>query len=115
VPFYDSFIYTNRLTLGNFVPNFSVIKPVFFLEDNDVPLDSILEKAVQETVGSKYEAVRTKSIYYKSRSDFPHFLAFKCIGGFGARGGRKTLEAPNFDHMCSDEFCFESWKEVANG
>ena len=115
VPFYDSFIYTNRLTLGNFVPNFSVIKPVFFLEDNDVPLDSILEKAIREVAGSKYEIVRTKSIYYKNRSDFPHFLTFKCIGGFGSKGGRKTLESPNFDHMCSNEFCFESWKEAVNG
>ena len=68
--------------MGNFVPNFSVIKPVFFLEDNDVPFDSILEKAIREAAGDKFEIVRTKSIYYKNRSDFPHFLTFDSMTNF---------------------------------
>jgi hypothetical protein len=51
----------------------------------------------------------TKSIYYKNRDDFLAYLTFRCINN------RSSLEKPNIDHMCSDEFCFESWMEKTGG
>ena len=49
--------------------------------------------------------IQSQTIYYKDKKDFKAYLTFKCINN------RSVLDKPQFDHMCSDEFCFESWKE----
>tara|TARA_R110002020_G_scaffold60805_3_gene164362 strand:+ start:175 stop:939 length:765 start_codon:yes stop_codon:yes gene_type:complete len=109
VPFYDSFLYNNKYTDSQCVPDFSFIDPVFFTEDNDTLLDKDMRQRVVEFCGNKYETFRTKSIYYKNRKDFPAYLTFRCING------RTTVEKPNFDGMCSPEFCYESYLEITNG
>lgn len=105
VPFYDSFLYSNFLNGGNFVPDFSFCEPVFFIEDNELPFDGILADKVKDYCGSSLEMKRSKSIFYKDRKDFISYLTFKCINK------RKTLNKPNLDHMCSEEFCLESWQD----
>jgi len=42
IPFYDSFIFNNHMYLANCVPDFSKIKPTFFLENNNLPFDKII-------------------------------------------------------------------------
>jgi DNA polymerase III alpha subunit len=54
---------------------------------------------------SEESIVKTKSIFYKNEEDFKAYLTFKCINK------RTTLSKPNIDHMCSNEFSFESWNE----
>lgn len=105
VPFYDSFIFKNVLTTSMAVPEFNFTSPIFFLEDNDLPFDTLVADAVNSfvTTGNKRETVRTKSIYYKDKKDFKSYLTFRCINN------RSSLEKPNLDHMCSNEFCLESW------
>jgi DNA polymerase-3 subunit alpha len=107
VPFYDSFIFKNVLTTSMAVPEFNFAPPTFFLEDNDLPFDTLIADAVESFVstGKKRETVKTKSVYYKDKKDFKSYLTFRCINN------RSSLEKPNLDHMCSDEFCLESWKE----
>ena len=61
--------------------------------------------------GDKYSTQEVKSIYYKNKSDFPHYLTFRCISDSNPGRAKKTLAKPNFDHMCSNEFSFESWYE----
>lgn len=109
VPFYDSFLYNNKYTDSQCVPDFSFIDPVFFKEDNDTLLDKDMQERVVDFCGDKYETLQTKSIYYKNREDFPAYLTFRCING------RTTVEKPNFDGMCSAEFCYESYLEATNG
>ena len=109
VPFYDSFLYNNKYTDSQCVPDFSFTDPVFFTEDNDTLLDKDMQERVNSFCGEKYETIRTKSIYYKNREDFPAYLTFRCING------RTTVEKPNFDGMCSPEFCYESYLETTNG
>ena len=104
VPFYDSFLHENTLKGKLCVPEFDFTRPTFFVEDNDMPFDSLLNDSVKEFCGKSYEMLRTKSIYYKNKKDFKAYLTFRCINN------RSTLDRPNLDHMCSDEFCFESWK-----
>ena len=41
---------------------------------------------------------------FKDEKDFKSYLTFRCINN------RTTLDKPNFEHMCSDKFSFESWK-----
>ena len=110
IPFYDSFIFKNVLTTSMAVPEFNFTSPIFFLEENDLPFDSLIADAVDSfaSTGKKRETVKTKSVYYKDKKDFKSYLTFRCINN------RSSLEKPNLDHMCSDEFCFESW-EKANG
>lgn len=105
VPFYDSFLYKNLLTYSNCVPDFSFCKPTFFVEKNNLPFDNLIEKKVKEYCSDEYEVSRTKSIFYNRKKDFKTYLTFRCINK------RTTLNKPNLDHMCSDEFCLQSWKD----
>lgn len=109
IPFYDSFIHKNRLTFDCVTHDFSKIKPVLLSEDNDHPIDSIIQKGVD--IFSKeenLEVVKAKSIYYNLKKDFKHYLAFRCINK------RTRLSKPNLEFMCSEEFSFESWSEKNN-
>jgi DNA polymerase-3 subunit alpha len=105
IPFYDSFIFNNVMGSAFCIPDFNKITPVFFLEDNDLPFDNLVRRRVMQYCEDKYETVETKSVYYNNKEDFKAYLTFKCINN------RSVLDKPQFDHMCSDEFCFESWKE----
>ena len=109
IPFYDSFLYNNKYKDSQCVPNFSFTEPVFFTEDNDVLLDKDMQARVLDFCSNKYKTVRTKSIYYKNKKDFSAYLTFRCING------RTTVEKPNFEGMCSPEFCYESYLEAING
>ena len=105
VPFYDSFLFNNTMTFSICLPDFGFTKPVFFLEDNDMPFDYLVrEKVINYCKENKLDTLPVKSIYYENKEDFKAYLTFKCISK------RTTLENPKFDHLCSDEFSFESWK-----
>jgi len=101
VPFYDSYIYNNLFYSEGIIPDIFT-KAFYFQEDNDHPLDKHITKAVLKT---GEEIIKSKSIYYKNKSDFPAYLSFRAINE------RSSLAEPRLDHMCSDEFCFESWKK----
>lgn len=106
VPFYDSFIFRNTLEGALCTPDFSFAEPKFFLEKSGIPFDPILEKKVKEfTSQNGYETIKARSIYYKDKKDFKAYLTFRCINN------RSTLERPQLEHMCSDMFSFENWKE----
>ena len=105
VPFYDSFLYKNHFTYGECVTEFSFCKPIFFEEKNNLPFDTHLSKRVLDFCKDKFEIFKAKSIYYNLKEDFSSYLAFKCISN------RSTLSMPRFEHMSSDRFSFESWKE----
>ena len=105
MPFYDSFIFRNSLEYTSCVPELDFAEPTFFLEQNHMPFDHLVSEKVKTFCSDKYPTQKVQSIYYKGKKDFKSYLTFKCINN------RTTLDRPNFDHMCSDQFCFESWKE----
>lgn len=105
IPFYDSFIFNNVLAGFNCVPEINFTEPKFFLEDNRLPFDDLMRQKVLLYAEKEHQIFKTKSIYYNLRKDFKSYLTFRCINN------RSTLEKPNLNHMCSDEFSFESWKE----
>jgi len=112
IPFYDSFIFNNHLHLANCVPDFSNIKPSFFIENNNLPSDRIVANHISQFTwgGSAFEHVRAKSIYYKNKKDYAALQTYKvlCNRSFGKAS---TLSNPNLNHFGSDEFCFESFLE----
>lgn len=105
IPFYDSFIYKNNLTYSICVPDFSFCNPNFFVENNNLPFDSILKQRILEHASDKHEVTNAQSIYYENKEDFLAYLTFRCISE------RTTLSKPNLDHCSSNEFCAESFKE----
>lgn len=102
IPFYDSYIFKNLLTMSTIIPNFNGLDPYYIIEHHGLPFDSIVEKHI-EVLTSKI--LRSHSIYYKKREDFLAYLTLRCINK------RSTLEKPNLDHMHSDSFSVEGWKD----
>jgi DNA polymerase III alpha subunit len=114
IPFYDSFLHKNLLCGGMCIPDFGNIKPTLFIEDNNIPFDYLIRDSVlnySSKFGFKTE--NAKSIYYKNRDDFEAFMTLKCLNRKMFGSGR-TLECPNFDHLSSSEFCWESYVEKIN-
>jgi DNA polymerase III alpha subunit len=113
IPFYDSFLYQNSFSFSNCIPDFSFADPLFFLENNNLPVDFMLTDIVNnfcEEYGYKKQS--TKSIFYKNRADSDALQTYKCI--CNRDFSRNTsLSRPNLEGFGSREFCFESWKEVA--
>ncbi len=110
VPFYDSFIFKNQLYLGNCIPNFKDLNPIFFIEDNNLPFDKFVAEEVVKYAHLKYKTERVKSIYYKNKDDVEALQTYKivCNRTFGKQA---TLSSPNLNHFGSDEFCWESYLE----
>lgn len=110
IPFYDSFIFMNKLHFCNCVPNFSFTSPTFFIEDNFLPFDFLIKKQIL-TYCKRYDHdwLDAKSIYYNSKSDFDAYQTYRCA--CSKKFKQRTLNVPNFDHLASPEFCFESYLE----
>tara|TARA_B100001939_G_scaffold320666_1_gene309709 strand:+ start:377 stop:1099 length:723 start_codon:yes stop_codon:yes gene_type:complete len=113
IPFYDSFIHQNQFYLKNCVPDFTKIKPSFWLENNNLPFDPILSKYVTDYSKDKYNTEDVKSIFYEKKEDVEALQTYKII--CGRKFGRpSTLSCPNLDHFGSDEFCFESYAKLTH-
>lgn len=110
VPFYDSFLYLNTFCSHVHVPEIDALKPVtFFLENNELPFDDMLEQKVREYCQKNgHETLPAQSIYYKSPDDYLAYVAFKCLHNRG-HSQKATLERPELDHMNSDTFNFDGW------
>lgn len=107
VPFYDSFLHLNSLEGHIHVPDFSFTKPIFLLEDNDLPFDFIIEnKVMVYCKDNGFNTLKAQSVYYYSPEDYEAFVTFKCIGNKGSYGKKATCEKPELNHCCSDKFNF---------
>lgn len=104
IPFYDSFIFNNTLRNAICIPQFNFTKVLMFLEDNDLPFDSIIKEKINiYAKENKLECYKVKSIFYKQKKDFKTYLTFRCINN------RTILNKPDLEHMSSNEFSFESY------
>jgi DNA polymerase III alpha subunit len=106
IPFYDSFLFKNLFTFSTCVPDYEFTTPIFFTENNGLIFDEHLKDKVESFCDGRFSVIPAKSIYYAKRDDFLVYLTFRCINN------RSTLEKPELEHMSSDEFCLESWKEL---
>ena len=110
VPFYDSFIFQNLMTYNTCIPDFSFTQPTFFVEENGLPFDSLIEEGVKEyCTENDYPVEGAKSIYYEKTEDFEAFQAYKCICSRTYTGRNATLAKPQLDHCGSAEFSMESF------
>lgn len=73
IPFYDSFIFNNNLYLKKCIPDFSDISPTFWVERNNLPFDTLLERKVIKFSKSLQRPVRlVKSIFTKTKTMQKH-------------------------------------------
>lgn len=107
IPFYDSFIYRNLLTSSTCIPEFDFTKPTYLMEDNGLPFDKMLRDRIKNYTKSTSsdKILETQSVFYKNKKDFKAYLTHRCINN------RSSLDKPEIEHMCSNEFCAETWKE----
>ena len=112
IPFYDSYIYNNRLSFNNCLPNFNFTKPIYFYEDNNLPFDHLLTKQVKDVCWAlkMEDPILTKSIFYKNKKDVFAFQTYKILSN-RSFGKESSLSNPNLNHFGSDEFCWESYLE----
>jgi len=110
VPFYDSFIFNNVLKNTLCTPQIDFCSPIFFIENNNIPFDNLIKsKVIDYCSKNKNQIINVKSIYYKLKTDFKAYLTFRCINA------RTNLNKPEIEHMTSNDFSFESWKEKERG
>lgn len=107
IPFYDSYIFTNNFSFTTCLPNFNFTQPKYFIENNNLPFDSILISKVKEINANP---ILTKTILYKNKKDVFAFQTYKCLTN-RSFGKEISLSSPNLNHFGSDEFCWESYLE----
>lgn len=110
VPFYDSFLFQNLFYFDkNIVPNWGDIKPIFFVEDHNLPFDNLLKNAVIQYAQSKdFEVQSSHQVCYYKKEDFFNYMVLRCIGE------RTSLDKPEINFLCSDEFGFDSFIPDSN-
>ena len=111
MPYYDSFVAVNLLTISEIFPKNLPKNCTFFIESNGLPMDSIIWKQLKGYAENCPACVfqKAKSVYYEKREDFMAYQTFRCILN------RSNLSSPDMRGMCSDSFCFEEFLEKNNG
>lgn len=108
IPFYDSYIHRNLHHFGAHELDLKGLDVVYFEEDNHHPYDYQISRAL-DSMGIK--RVAAKSIYYKKKEDVVAFQFYKAVCNRKTGKKNPTYERPELDDFCSDEFCWESFKE----
>jgi len=108
VPFYDSYIYNNLFHFGLSHLGLKGLDPIFFIEDNNHPFDFQIRSVIEGLdVGTKM----VKTILHHNKDDFEAFQMYKASCS-RSQGRAPTFQNPNLDHFCSDDFCWESYKDA---
>jgi DNA polymerase III alpha subunit len=109
IPFYDSFLYKNNFSFSTCMPNFDFAKPIFFIENNNLPIDNLLEDSVNQYCSNhSLQTLKTKTILYNKKSDVEAFQTYKCICNRNF-SRQSTLSNPNLSGFGSSDFSFESY------
>lgn len=109
VPFYDSFLYNNKITQGQCVPDFRGLKPTLFVENNDLPVDFPLQRAVEKySKENGLETAQVQTVYYENSSDALKYMVRRCMNR--EKGKQRTVEKPELPGFGSDRFCINKNK-----
>lgn len=109
IPFYDSFIFKNLLYSGKCLPDFGSIPITYCYESHELPFDHLVSNALNK-ISSNSNRLDCHSIYYKRKEDFTAYLTIRCLQSRSYQ--TSTLSKPNMEHMSSDSFCAEYWKQL---
>lgn len=108
LPFFSSAIAKNTLIHGaNIIPRYPV-NPVIMREIGSNHIhEKLINLALDEyNKNGQYEEIKTKTIYYENKEDVKPWLIFRSIYE------KTDFGNPGLDYCCSEEFCFQSYKEL---
>ena len=107
LPFYSSFLTKNLMNYNHrAIPQFGKIKPIFHIEEHELPFDDLIKRAVVRYCESNgYEMMQTHSVYYYKKEDTKAYQLFRIIHE------RTTYEMPELRYFSQPTFSFESWRE----
>ncbi len=105
IPFYSSFLARNLLEYSHqAIPHFGKIKPLFHIEDHDLPFDFIIKNGILDYIRqNNYGIINSHKIYFYKNSDIFPMQIMKCINK------RTTFEQPDLNHFSSNKFSFETF------
>jgi len=108
VPFYDSYIFNNLFYFGLTHLKVDHLDPVYFIEDNNHPFDFQIKAVID---GLPVKTSKVKTILHENKDDFHAFQMYKAACS-RSQGKSPVFQNPNLNHFCSDEFCWESYKDA---
>jgi DNA polymerase III alpha subunit len=98
IPFYDSFLY-NNLLLGSRCNISLTQKPIFCIEDHDLPYDAVIKKKVRQFAEqNNCETLQTHKVLYKRKFDIVSYQTYRCIQN------KSSMEKPNLEGFASKNF-----------
>lgn len=113
IPFYDSFIHKNIHFFGNHSFSCETLKEAVYLEEDNLhPFDYQISRALKKFT-DKPQLV--KSIFYEKRGHFSAFQSYKASCKRKQGGKQATFDNPNIEHLSSDRFSWEDYKNYARG
>lgn len=107
LPFFDSFICQNLLTISSIVPDFPC-PPLIFREVNSgLPFAPLIDEALDAYNSElKYSEQQVKTIFYPTKAHFKAWQVFRCIKN------RSSFQKPQLNFCCSNNFSLEDWKKL---
>lgn len=114
LPFFSSFLARNLLSMNNIVPDLPNLSgtPLWVMREIDsrLPFAPLISSAIDRYMshaGDFAEVIPVKSIYYAKHEDFKSYLIKRCVMM------RTAFDAPDVNHLSSDRFSWEAWKELS--
>ncbi len=110
LPFFDSFVCQNTLTVASIVPDLPAPPLILREVDSGLPFAPLIDAALDAfNEGGKYPEQRVKTIFYPTKAHFKAWQVFRCIKN------RSSFQKPQLDFCCSDNFSFDDYKRLMEG
>lgn len=107
LPYVGSFIARNTLSFNRLTADLPVTPWLMKERMSGLPYASILDEAIDlYATQTGAPVMSTKTICYKDRAAFEPYVTLRALGAGG------TWEDPNVDHLCSDTWCWEVYREL---
>lgn len=110
LPFFDSFVHRNTLSLSSIVPDLPTAPLIFREVDSGLPFHGLIDKALDLfNQGGQYKEQRVKTIFYVSKAQAKSWMNYRSINL------RSTFQKPQMDFCCSDNFSWQDWVTLSSG
>ena len=108
LPFFDSFVCKNALTVASIVPDLPA-NPIIFREvDSGLPFHDIIDEALDRfNKNGFYKEEKVKTVFYTTKKDAKAWMVYRCISN------HSSFQKPQMEFCCSDNFSFQDWVDLS--
>lgn len=109
LPYTSSFLARNTLTMNQITPRLPAAPWIYREVDSFLPFAPLIDAAIARYVAQEPAAqvLPTKHVYYRTRADMKAYTVLRAIDSGG------TWEDPKTRHLCSDNWCWEAFRELS--